>query len=286
MVRRPAPVAALPPLDPDHQPSNNHYWRYHGLDALLACKRPVTASLDEDLFIAVHQVCELSFHQIILDLERALEAFTEALGDPEDGVIDDTDEALYFLRRAVAMWRVVNQALPALGSLRAFGEFRSSLGPSSGFQSYQFRRVELLAGVRGAYWQGGTRDEAGALHPAEIEFERLFGVQVSEWVERYREHNLRARYESLLARAPLLSLREHPRAEPLLRALRDYDREQSRFHRAHLGVAVEQLARVGVHVGTGGTSFRDYLARYESEQAPLFAGLEEALPDASRRADD
>jgi hypothetical protein len=31
---------------------------------------------------------------------------------------------------------------------------------------------------------------------------------------------------------------------------------------------------MGVGTGTGGTSFRDYLARYEAEQAPLFPGLE------------
>jgi tryptophan 2,3-dioxygenase len=36
---------------------------------------------------------------------------------------------------------------------------------------------------------------------------------------------------------------------------------------------VVQLRRVGVEVGTGGTSFRTYLAKYEGELAPLFPGL-------------
>jgi tryptophan 2,3-dioxygenase len=34
-----------------------------------------------------------------------------------------------------------------------------------------------------------------------------------------------------------------------------------------------QLRRVGVEVGTGGTSFKDYLAKYGRNVAPLFAGL-------------
>ena len=33
--------------------SDNHYWSYHSLGELLACKRPLTASQDEDLFMAV-----------------------------------------------------------------------------------------------------------------------------------------------------------------------------------------------------------------------------------------
>jgi len=32
---------------------------------------------------------------------------------------------------------------------------------------------------------------------------------------------------------------------------------------------------VGVSYGTGGTSFRDYLQRYERDQAPLFPGLDD-----------
>ena len=272
-----APVAALPPLDPRHDPTKNHYWDYHGLDALLACKRPVTASEDEDPVIAVHQVCELSFHQMIVDLSRAVARFAEALDAAGDAVIGDTGEATYFLRRATAMWRVVNQAMPVLGGLRAFGEFRAALGPSSGFQSIQFRRVELLAGVRRAYWEGGTRDETGRIHPAETELERRHGDLLRAWIESTRSSSLRAHYEALVARAPLAELRGHPSAGPLLRALAEHDHEQLRFHRAHLVVATEQLARVGVHVGTGGTSFRDYLARYEREQAPLFEGLAEAL---------
>ena len=175
MPRRPPPPAALPPRDPAHDVAGNHYWRYHSLDALMACKRPVTASTDEDLFIAVHQVCELCFHQMIVDLKRALDAFALALRAPADGVVGDTGEAVYFLRRVVALWRVANRAMPTLAGLRAFGEFRPSLGPSSGFQSAQFRHLEILAGVDGAWWRGGTRDAQGALHPAELAFEARHG---------------------------------------------------------------------------------------------------------------
>jgi tryptophan 2,3-dioxygenase len=86
-MSRPKPPPALPPLRPDHDLTGNHYWRYHDLEALLACKRPVTASADEDLFISVHQIRELGFHQMILDLDRTLDAFARALDAAPDGVV-------------------------------------------------------------------------------------------------------------------------------------------------------------------------------------------------------
>jgi tryptophan 2,3-dioxygenase len=54
-----------------------------------------------------------------------------------------------------------------------------------------------------------------------------------------------------------------------------YDDLQRRFHKSHLGLAIGQLKIVGADVGTGGTSFRDYLAKYDKEEAPLFPGLAE-----------
>ena len=124
---------ALPPRDPATDVGGNHYWRYHRLFDLLACKQPVTASTDEDLFIAVHQICELSFHQIILDLDRSLDALATLILDGSGG-----DEACYFLDRVIALYETVNRTVAILGGMRAFAEFRQSLGPSSGFQSFQW----------------------------------------------------------------------------------------------------------------------------------------------------
>ncbi|MEM8714613.1 MAG: tryptophan 2,3-dioxygenase family protein [Cyanobacteria bacterium P01_G01_bin.4] len=276
----------LPPIDPTRDTSHNHYWNYHGLDTLLQCKQPITASQDEDLFIAVHQVCEIAFHQAILDLDRALDALrqvvesTAHLSSHERLQALDTAEACYFLHRVVALYGVANQTMPVLRSMRAFSEFRSSIGPTSGFQSAQFRRLEIMSGITDAYWQGGTRDSAGNLHPAEIEFNCRYGAQVAEWFERYRQHSLVHYYQSLCrlteGQTPEDSshhLSQHPNLKPLLDLLAQYDSCKRQFHQAHLGLAAQQLSLVGVKIGTGGTSFRDYLAKYNREIAPLFSGL-------------
>jgi tryptophan 2,3-dioxygenase len=263
----------LPPLDPAMDASQNHYWTYHSLPALLACKRPLTASQDEDLFIAVHQICELAFHQMILDLDRALGALDAATRDPPDGVCGPSREAVYFLKRVNQLWGVVNTTMPILAGMRAFAEFRTSIGPTSGFQSAQFRRIEIMAGVREVYWRGGTADAAGAIHVAESEFDRVHGDDVARWRDAYRETSLAAAAARLVARAPLDALKAHDEAGPLLRQFAAYEAAQLAFHRAHLGLAVTQLRKVGVETGTGGTSFKTYLATYEERMAPLFPGL-------------
>lgn len=263
----------LPVVDPGRDASRNHYWSYHQLPLLLGCKQPLTASADEDLFIAVHQVCEIAFHQMVIDLDRTLDALAEALPGA-DATPATLDEASYFLARVVRLWRTVNTTLPILGDLRAFAQFRSSIGPTSGFQSFQFRHIEIQTGVKTRYWQGGTADAQGRPHVAETEFDRVHGADVQRWLERHAGHSLAVYWERLrggLDREAALG--ERPDVQRFMAALRDIDRAQTSFHRAHLQVAVEQLRRVGADTGTGGTSFRDYLARYEREVAPLFDGL-------------
>ncbi|BAC89999.1 tryptophan 2,3-dioxygenase family protein [Gloeobacter violaceus] len=270
----------LPPRDGSLDVSANHYWHYHRLEALLACKQPITASQDEDLFIAVHQICEVAFHQMIGDLERTLAALAIALDADEERPVGDTVEACYFLERVVRLYEVVNVTMPILVSMRAFGEFRSAIGPTSGFQSFQFRHLEILSGVAAPYWRGGTRDARGEVHPAEAEFDRRYGARVAGWLAEHQEHNLAHYYRRLLERAPgtevqtsLTALFTHPGAASLLRLLARYEQQQTRFHRGHLALAVRQLAMVGASAGTGGTAFQAYLARYQREVEPLFAGL-------------
>lgn len=91
--------------------------------------------------------------------------------------------------------------MPILNTMRAFAEFRTSIGPTSGFQSFQFRHLEIMSGVR-KYWDGWTNDIQGTSHIAETEFNQRYGEQVATWFERYRDRNLGHYYQILLNRAP------------------------------------------------------------------------------------
>lgn len=267
----------LPPLDPNLDVSKNHYWNYHNIETLINCKKTLTASKDEDLFITIHQICELAFHQMILDMERVLYSLSKALN--ADSVISDTRKACYFFQRVLRLYEVVNITMPILNTMRAFAEFRTSIGPTSGFQSFQFRHLEIMSGVR-KYWVGGTKDSEGKLHAAETEFDRKYGDLITQWFEQYKEHNLAYYYDLLISRVvgdtqaeKVANLRTYPDAEAVLKFMQAYDKCQTQFHQGHLGLAIQQLKIVGVEVGTGGTSFKDYLAKYHREEVPLFPGL-------------
>jgi tryptophan 2,3-dioxygenase len=261
----------LPPKDPNFDLAANHYWVYQRLDQLLSLKHPVTESEDEDLFITVHQICEITFHQMILDLDRALRGFRAALD--ETSPLGDTDDACYFIERVSRLYDVVITATPILTTMRAFSEFRPSLGPSSGFQSYQFRRLEIMAGLTELFWRGGTRGTDGKVQSTETEFDRVFGAQLAACFEQYKQHSLRHYFSVLTQRAPVEDLRKHPTAPALLEKLSHYQQTQLRFHRVHRQLAMHQLALVGAPYGTGGTAYKEYLQKYEREQAPLFPGL-------------
>lgn len=267
----------LPPLDPNLDISQNHYWNYHNVEALISCKQPLTTSKDEDLFITIHQICELAFHQMIIDMERVLSTLSGALNT--NSVIGDTSEACYFFQRVLRLYEIVNSTMPILTTMRAFAEFRTSIGPTSGFQSFQFRHLEIMSGVR-KYWVGGTQNPEGKLHIAEVEFERKYGDRVTQWFEQYRQHNLAYYYDLLVSRAvgdtqveKVANLQTYPDAKAILNFMQAYDKCQTQFHQGHLGLAIQQLKIVGVEIGTGGTSFKDYLAKYHREEAPLFPGL-------------
>jgi tryptophan 2,3-dioxygenase len=267
----------LPQRDPTLDVSQNHYWRYHRLEPLLAAKQPVTDSVDEDLFIAVHQVCEISFGQMVTDMWRGLDALRVAFAEAAHP-LGDISEASYFLRRVIHFWDLVNRTMPILNGMRGFAEFRTGIGPGSGFQSWQFRHIEIMSGIRKVYWKGGTNDADGKPHVAETEFDRKFGDDIARWLNEHENHSLVIYWEELKSRADgdIARLSTSESAQEFIGLLQRYEAAQKLFHQAHLALAVRQLAIVGVEIGTGGSSFKDYLARYGKEIAPLFDGLLEA----------
>ncbi|MSR74229.1 MAG: hypothetical protein EXS14_01995 [Planctomycetes bacterium] len=122
-----------------------------GSDASLAAVRP-HAHHDEMLFIVVHQVYELWFSLTIHELTRIRDLLGRCGGTPRDTVSEeDIPRAVNGLRRVneifqvlIQQWRIMETMNPA-----SFLEFRDLITPASGFQSLQFRQLEILAGLSG-----------------------------------------------------------------------------------------------------------------------------------------
>lgn len=130
------------------------YGRYLALDDLLAAQHPRSDRHDELLFIIIHQTKELWLKQILAELRLA-----KAL--VRDGKLIKAYKGLARISRIQAVmtlsWDVLATMTPS-----DYTRFREVLGPSSGFQSDQFRAVETMLGLRGGGVPGPLTTAAAA----------------------------------------------------------------------------------------------------------------------------
>lgn len=120
------------------------YAGYLRLDRLLAAQQPLSdpPHHDEMLFIVQHQVSELWLKLLIHELSAAIEHLRNDRVWQFGKVVARCKRVL---EQLTAQWSVLETLTPS-----EYMEFRSILGPSSGFQSLQYRSVEFLMGNKNA----------------------------------------------------------------------------------------------------------------------------------------
>ena len=118
------------------------YTNYLKVDELLELQHPLSDGPEHDelLFITIHQVYELWFQQILLEmaaLQRAL----------EEG---DTHRSLALMTRVRTIMKTCVAQVDVLETMTPiqFKSFRARLSSASGFQSAQFRELEAVLGRR------------------------------------------------------------------------------------------------------------------------------------------
>jgi tryptophan 2,3-dioxygenase len=119
--------------------SYNKYLRIQDLINLQDCLSS-PAHHDELLFITVHQAYELWFKQILHELDAAI-AFLEE---------DRIPPATRALKRIVDIEKLLVNQIHILESMTpiSFLAFRDQLNPASGFQSMQFREIEISSALK------------------------------------------------------------------------------------------------------------------------------------------
>ena len=135
----------------DNKTEQVHYHSYLQLDQILSAQKPRSEELlikpahDETLFIIIHQVYELWFKQIIHELKAIMAMFTDRNIDERNIGI-----AVAHLDRIIEIQKLLIQQVRVLETMSSldFLEFRNLLFPASGFQSFQFRLVEVLLGLK------------------------------------------------------------------------------------------------------------------------------------------
>ena len=257
------------------------YWDYIHLDALLGLQSPRTDQPDEMIFIIYHQSTELYFKLVRWEMEQLL------------NVAAPTAAQIHFrVERMNRYFRILIQSFDVMVDglePEQFRRFRMALMPSSGFQSVQYRLIEIAstdliqlvepdARARLAdadtetqllhvYWRKGatqlaTGDETLTLR----HFEARYGEELLRAARHHRQRNLWQLARQVPAHDP-----DHPQ---MVETLRRYDyRVNVHWPLIHLGAAGRHLNHEPeVVAATGGTNWQRYLPpRYQ--QRTFFPSL-------------
>jgi tryptophan 2,3-dioxygenase len=116
------------------------YSSYLRLPELLAQQQPLSSPPhhDEMLFIIQHQIAELWMKQLIHELSAAINFVQLDLLDPCFKILS---RAKLIQMQLFDQWGVLETLTPS-----EYMEFRGVLGHASGFQSWQYRKLEFLLG--------------------------------------------------------------------------------------------------------------------------------------------
>jgi tryptophan 2,3-dioxygenase len=138
-----------PTSDAPGAPAGCYYGSYLRLDRLLDAQEPMSDKVgrpahDELLFIIVHQAYELWFKQILHELDAIQDGLSgERVDDRKLGRL------VHGFHRIHEILKLVVQQLDVLETMTPldFLDFRDLLYPASGFQSAQFREIEIRLGL-------------------------------------------------------------------------------------------------------------------------------------------
>jgi tryptophan 2,3-dioxygenase len=134
----------------DKQYTTIHYQSYLALDKILNAQHLRSAEVAEEpaheemLFIIVHQSYEIWFKQIIHELESVIDMF-----DRHDVDEKNIGTSIARLNRVIVIFKLLVEHIPIMETMTPldFLDFRKYLFPASGFQSFQFRKIENLLGL-------------------------------------------------------------------------------------------------------------------------------------------
>lgn len=169
---------------------NLTYASYLQLDKLLDAQHLQSAKVGEPahhelFFITIHQTYELWFKQILFELDAVIDKLNQSL--KKETISSDI---LYGLKRINKIQALLNEHLPVLETLSAadFLTFRDLLTPASGFQSVQFRLIEIKLGL---YDTKNLKDFGFYKHFNADQKQRLLDAQEQDSLFQVMHHWLR-----------------------------------------------------------------------------------------------
>lgn len=142
-----------------------NYWDYIQVDTLLSLQKPRTDFKDEEIFIMYHQLTELVLKMMMHEIRQLIEEDqTEAVW------IDKIQRLNRYTSMLINSFDVMKYGM----SYEDYNTFRYALTPASGFQSAQFRYLEIsCTRLENLLTEEGKARSAGFSGPAD-HFEYMY----------------------------------------------------------------------------------------------------------------
>ncbi len=233
------------------------YARYLGLDDVLAAQHLRSNAHDELLFIVIHQASELWMKLALHELEEA----RDRIG------ADELRPAFKMLSRVARIQSQLIQSWDVLATMTPsdYTEVRPHLGPSSGFQSHQYRLLEFMLGDRNPKMAAMHDGKARAALDAELARPSLYDVALALLAARGFDVPQRCVFAAPHVHDPAVEAAwgiiyrdpdRHWDLYELAEKLVDLEYHFQRWRFGHLKT-VERI--IGFKRGTGGTDGVSYL---------------------------
>lgn len=245
------------------------YWEYCEVDTLLALQKPKTYLPDENVFIMYHQVNELLFKMILSEIEQIANA--------------ENIEVDFFVARLGRINRYFDVLISSFAIMKygmevdQYMKFRDALTPASGFQSAQYRLIEIACTdlnnlldaryrhkaaefksleekIDNLYWQAAGKDHKTGEKSLMLKmFEEKYGKTMLDFASDYEDKNIRAVYNSLSE--------EDKKTPKLIKAMKSLDDKINiKWTMTHYRTAEHYLESSGEAVAaTGGSPWKKYM---------------------------
>lgn len=260
------------------------YWDYTQVETLLTLQNPKTDYPDELIFIMYHQITELYFKLSLSEMQQIANNGRKINEHGQDQGWNDKLDADFFTERLIRINRYFEALTKSFEIMidgmdkEQFLRFRMALLPASGFQSAQYRMIEIYATdfinlvdkdfraeavenkysieqmFSHIYWnKGATELATGKKTLTLLQFEQKYGAKFIALAKDVSASNMWQKYKSL----PLAQ----QQSENLINALKQLDVNVNiNWPLMHYKSAVRYLQQnTGDISATGGTNWQKYL---------------------------
>tara|TARA_A100000171_G_scaffold52348_1_gene70291 strand:- start:637 stop:1596 length:960 start_codon:yes stop_codon:yes gene_type:complete len=245
------------------------YWDYIHLDTLLSIQVPRTHFPDEEIFIMYHQITELYFKLILHEQKQIVDDKTQDV----DFFIEKANRINSYYKVLISSFSVMIKGMQR----EQFMQYRMALLPASGFQSAQYRMIELYATAMENLVHFSERDNFSSKNSIEELYEHIYWkkgatdvvtgektLTLKQFEYRYTPRLIRIANEvknSTIYHKYQQLPQKSKDNKTLVEALKALDVNANiNWPLMHMGSAYRYLTKDNAQIdATGGTNWKEYL---------------------------